>query len=175
MRFQASEEEPDNGLVKTVSSPIRLLLQLLLQLSGEADCRLCSLHRGHLLSRDTIRRGLYAYGISIYPIFLVHAPLPCLKPLASDIICLAQVIQGHQGQRDAPGLIPAIRILRDAEFCRELSLGKRFACSELFEPHSDARQGGLAYFLVSATSSPPYTANYNRPDTHSQAKNIPQG
>lgn len=74
MRFQASEEEPDNGLVKTVSSPIRLLLQLLLQLSGEADCRLCSLHRGHLLSRDTIRRGLYAYGISIYPIFLFVKP-----------------------------------------------------------------------------------------------------
>ena len=66
--------EPDNGLVKTVSSPIRLLLQLLLQLSGEADCRLCSLHRGHLLSRDTIRRGLYAYGISIYPIFLFVKP-----------------------------------------------------------------------------------------------------
>lgn len=68
--MQASEEEPDNGLVKTVSSPIRLLLQLLLQLSGEADCRLCSLHRGHLLSRDTIRRGL----ISIYPIFLFVKP-----------------------------------------------------------------------------------------------------
>ena len=67
-------EDLDNGLVKTVSSPIRLLLQLLLQLSGEADCRLCSLHRGHLLSRDTIRRGLYAYGISIYPIFLFVKP-----------------------------------------------------------------------------------------------------
>lgn len=35
---------------------------------------LCSLHRGHLLSRDTIRRGLYAYGISIYPIFLFVKP-----------------------------------------------------------------------------------------------------
>ena len=67
-------EIPGLGLVKTVSSPIRLLLQLLLQLSGEADCRLCSLHRGHLLSRDTIRRGLYAYGISIYPIFLFVKP-----------------------------------------------------------------------------------------------------
>nr|DAI96523.1 MAG TPA: hypothetical protein [Caudoviricetes sp.] len=36
-------------------------------------------------------------------------------------------------------------------------------------------RGAWPIFLVSATSSPPYTANYNRPDTHSQAKNIPQG